>query len=337
MKKTAVALAVAGMVAAPLAAMADTTVYGSVRISELWTDRDDVTNPGTGAVIEGDDFWDTNNESSRLGFRGAEDLGNGLAAIYHYEFGVDASDTADIGGTNVGGRLSYVGLKGGFGQLTVGRQWNPYYWAVGGEVDVFNSVGSSLGYYNNSGVTRDGNMLVYYTPSWSGLTLGGAIETDGEAGNNNVDVWQVAATYDNGPLFLGAGWRQTDSETAAPLDPDADDFDQYGIQGRWNIGAFGIAGSWQRTDDGDTERDGYDLVGSFDFGNNRVRLGYFDVEDDSDGWIVGLQHNFSKRSRVYIEYNDVDVSQNDRFDQNGTITAADADTANLAIGMRHDF
>jgi len=66
------------------------------------------------------------------------DLGNGLAAFYHYEFGVDAADTADVGGEDVGGRLSYVGLQGGFGQLTIGRQWNPYYFAVAGEIDWFN-------------------------------------------------------------------------------------------------------------------------------------------------------------------------------------------------------
>jgi predicted porin len=312
-------------------------VYGSARISDTWTDTDDSTNITTGDTIEGSDSWDVKNESSRLGFRGSEDLGNGLAAIYHYEFGVDASDTADIGGTAVGGRLSYVGLTGGFGQISIGRQWNPYYFAVGGEVDVFNGVGSSLGYYNNDGFTRSGNLLVYMTPSFNGLVGAVAIENDGEAGEDNVDRYQVAATYDNGPLFLGAAWRQTDTETVSG-DPDGDDLDQYGVQARYNIGFFGLAASWQRQDDGTTETDGYDVVGSFGFGNNTLRLGYFDVEDNSDGWIVGLQHNLSKRSRLWIEYNDEDSDQNNRFTTNtdGDILEV-ADRANLSIGMRHAF
>lgn len=323
MKKTAIALALAGMAAAPLAAMADTTVYGSARISETWTD-----------IEGGDEYWDVVNESSRLGFRGTEDLGNGLAAIYHYEFGVDASDTADIGGAAVGGRLSYVGLKGGFGQLTLGRQWNPYYYAVGGEVDVFNGVNSGEGYFNNGGLTRSGNMLVYYTPSFNGLTVGGAVENDGEAGEDNVDVWQVAATYDNGPLFLGAGWRQTKEESALArgLSAGLDDFDQYGVQGRYSFGIFQVAGSWQETDDGTDKQWDYDLYAHLAFGSNLIKLGYFEVEDELDGYIVGLQHNLSKRSRVWIEYGDNDFDADDDIFEPG-----DGDVANVSIGMRHDF
>jgi len=346
MKKTAIALALAGMATAPLAALADTTVYGSARVSETWTDIDSSRNLTTGERISGEDFWDTVNESSRLGFRGSEDLGNGLAAIYHYEFGVDASDTADIGGAAVGGRLAYVGLKGGFGQVSLGRQWNPYYFAVGGEVDVFNGVNSGEGYFLNGGVTRSGNMLVYYTPSFGGFTVGGAVETDGAAGEDNVDRWQVAGTFDNGPLFLGAAWRQTDGETATG-DPDGDDFDQYGVSGRYTIGPFQVAGSWQETDDGDDKQWGYDLYGHFDFGPNRLKLSWFEVDDVVEGWIVGLQHNLSKRSRLWVEYGDRDFDQNTQF---RTISVTDpvtgelvpnilevADDAALSIGMRHDF
>jgi predicted porin len=325
MKKTAIALALAGMAAAPLAAMADTTVYGSVRLSETWTDIDG-----------GDDFWDVQNESSRLGFRGSEDLGNGLAAIYHYEFGVNASEDAAVGGSDVGGRLAYVGLTGGFGQVSLGRQWNPYYFAVGGEVDVFNGINSSNGYYFMGVIpgslvpqTRSGNLLVYMTPSFNGLVGAVAVENDGEDGNDGADRVQAAVTYDNGPLFLGAGWRQTDSEVFGPLVDN--DLDQYGAQARFNFGPFGLAGSWQRLDDGDDNSDTYDLVGSFGFGNNTLRLGYFDVEEVGDGYLVGLQHNLSKRSRLWIEYSDND------FEDDFTLLTATDDRQNVSIGMRHDF
>jgi len=322
-KLSLLAAAVAG-VATVSVAQADTTVYGSVRISETWTDIDG-----------GDDFWDVRNETSRLGFRGSEDLGNGLAAIYHYEFGVDASDTADVGGEDVGGRLAYVGLNGGFGQLTLGRQWEPYYFAVAGEVDVFNGINSGNGYFSNRlAALRSGNMLVYTTPSFNGLTASAAVTNDGAAGDDGGDVWQVAASYDNGSLFLGAGWRQVGED--AVIDPDsdfflddpllADDLDQFGVQGRYLLGAFGLAGSWQRTDDGDDEVDNYDVVGSFRFGSNTLQLAYFDTDDTVDGWIVGAEHALSKRSRLWIEYGD-----NDFEDE------AEPDVANLSIGMRHDF
>ncbi len=200
MRRTAIAVALAGLVAAP-AAFADTTVYGSARASLNYLD-DDALRDGSGKAS-----WRIQNQSTRLGFRGAEDLGRGLSTIYHYEFGVEIAEGSEIGGNDVGGRLSYVGLKGGLGQISIGRQWNPFYFAVAGEVDVFNGDFSALGYYRNGGFTRSDRMLYYATPTFfGGLTLYGAAEFDGDAGDSDIDAWQIAGIYDNGPLFIGAGW-----------------------------------------------------------------------------------------------------------------------------------
>lgn len=79
MRKSIVALAVAGVLAASAVAQAETTLYGSARIGVEYTQG------------KGDDklsSWDVANQASRLGVKGSEDLGGGLSAIYQYEFGV---------------------------------------------------------------------------------------------------------------------------------------------------------------------------------------------------------------------------------------------------------
>ena len=74
MKKSLIALAVAGAMAAPMAAQADATLYGSLRIKVM--DNDNVS---TGVV---DNF-------SRIGIKGSSDLFSGAKAIYQFEQAID--------------------------------------------------------------------------------------------------------------------------------------------------------------------------------------------------------------------------------------------------------
>jgi len=124
MNKSILALAVAAALATPLTAQADTILYGSARVSVDYNDEDGLGN---------DAYWDIANNDSRLGVQGVEDLGGGLSAVYQYEFGVDVTG----GGNFESNRPKFVGLKGGFGKVTVGMQYTPYY-NVAGVTDIFN-------------------------------------------------------------------------------------------------------------------------------------------------------------------------------------------------------
>jgi len=324
-------LAMAGIVAAP-AAFADTTVYGSLRLAETY-------NKPPSSV--GGSNWGVTNHSSRLGFKGTEDLGNGLSAVYRYEFKVEAADGGllNAGGAN---RLAYVGLKGGWGELTIGTQWNPYYFAVAGEVDIYAWLaGSAGGYYNNGGVTRSTNMLVYSSPSFSGFNFYGAVKNDGATGDNNIDQWQAAGIYDNGPLFIGAGYLYTSSAVSPNnTEPTRKSQKQYGVQARYTFGNFLLSGdiNWNKQF-GDTTN-GWDIFGEYKFGVNRVYASYGKVQDgkflgddnnpfDDDerdkykGWGVGFRHDLSNRSRLVVEYGQ-DKFGSDKFKQ-------------FSVGMRHDF
>jgi predicted porin len=118
-RTTAIAMAVAGVAAAPVAVQAGADeVYASARVGTVYIDEG-----GTA------DFT-TKNMSSRFGMRGETDLGNGLSAFGRYEFSVN-----DVGSTAINLRHRYVGLKGDWGGLTLGQTNHTFYNYVVGPLD----------------------------------------------------------------------------------------------------------------------------------------------------------------------------------------------------------
>ncbi|HMR02511.1 MAG TPA: porin, partial [Candidatus Competibacter phosphatis] len=189
MKKSAIALAVAAALVGS-SAFADTTLYGSARVSVDYTDLDttylDARAPDGSLIplVKGFTAWDVVNNSSRLGVRGEEDLGGGLSAIYQYEFGVDPTE----GGNWNSNRPKWVGLKGtSWGSVTLGTQWTPYY-NVLGVSDIFNNSANTFlqrtGYLGSVYGTRMDNSLVYSSPNWSGFGFQAMLVMNGDVGAN---------------------------------------------------------------------------------------------------------------------------------------------------------
>jgi predicted porin len=361
MKKSALALAVAAaLVGFGSAAYADTTLYGSARVSLDYSDFDsDYARAPNGALIRiapGVDAWDVWNNASRLGVRGEEDLGGGLAAIYQYEFGVDVTE----GGNFNSNRPKWVGLKGpGWGSFTMGTQWTPYY-NVMGVADIFNSskvFSSNSIYLGNTFGTRMDNSLIYTTPNWSGFSAQAMLVLNGQcpptdpqvpsdlryrtvsglcsdtrvSGETNIvpanlssdlDMWGISFSYKNGPFFAGGTYMALEG-------PGFDEFftrptwsgEQYGLAFGYNAGPFALTLNWESGDVntqyvGDT--DNIYVTGQYTFGNNVIRgaYGYLDPDDGLlflangntvtqstiNNWVLGYQYNFSKRTRVWVEY-----------------------------------
>jgi predicted porin len=143
-------------------------------------------------------FWDVQNNSSRIGVKGSEDLGNGLSAIYQYEFGVDATD----GGNLNSNRPKWIGLESDqWGRIKLGTQWTPYY-NVAGAADQFNNsklwdtwdtrkcliatnppTGNTLWQPDAGrgcgttylGPNRYDNAITYQTPNWNGFSAEGML------------------------------------------------------------------------------------------------------------------------------------------------------------------
>ena len=129
MKKTLIALA---LTALPVAAMADVVLYGQIKggvgvtggsgvtstsIDRVSTGNDSATvhlksNDKSGTVSQMEDY------GSRIGFKGEEDLGNGLKAIWQVEQYVSLAGKQAEGGFNT--RDTFIGLEGGFGKVRAG-------------------------------------------------------------------------------------------------------------------------------------------------------------------------------------------------------------------------
>lgn len=230
MKKTLIALAVAGTFAAPaaFAASANVDFYGKFRISV------DHLNNSVG--------WAVDDETSRIGFKGAEDLGGGMKAIYQFEtgFNLGASDTGltkgSITGTSSNGnpattspaalgaqRDTFVGLAGDFGTVLIGRHDTPY--KMAGSADVFADTLADAQNTKPTGIIGAGgggfdlrvnNAIAYVSPSFSGLTFVGAIVPGGQYSpavgaynaNSLSNAYSLAGLYGNGPLSASLAFEE---------------------------------------------------------------------------------------------------------------------------------
>lgn len=158
--------------------------------------------------------------TSRLGFRGTEDLGSGLAAIYVLEAGVKM-DTGEIdtAGT-IFNRQSYVGLKSKeMGTLTLGRQYTPMYNALSQVADPFGAgyAGSAKNLMPSAGAeTRTSNTVLYATPIYSGFGAEVAYSLGEQAGSTKAGR-QVGGVllYSNGPLNARLAYNNRNNDTAA--------------------------------------------------------------------------------------------------------------------------
>jgi len=170
MKKSLTALA-ALAVAGLASAQSSVTLFGVIDAGVTYqsaTSRDAAT-----GLASKQSKWSLANSgynSSRIGFRGTEDLGGGLAA----SFWLEAPITNDDGATGIStfNRRSTVSLSGGFGELRLGRDYTATFWndtvfdpfgTNGSGTNVISTVGGSTG-LNNANYARASNMVGYFLP-----------------------------------------------------------------------------------------------------------------------------------------------------------------------------
>ncbi len=242
MNKKLMALAVAGAFGVPAAAVAQVEIYGRANVF-----ADSYSAPGSSAVTQ--DFKSrarVNDQGSRLGVRGREDLGRGLRAVYQIESGVNldtgSNQTSVNGGpTNsstatLATRDSFVGLEGGWGRVLLGRL--PLYYGNGIiEQVTSNYVNVGLPLFSGNMLvpaptTRTSNVLSYTTPTFSGVdaTVAYSPQSEGaQAGANthgNGKITALTARY-TGRVNVQLDWAKNKKQT--PLAAGASG-DQTGVK-----------------------------------------------------------------------------------------------------------
>jgi predicted porin len=166
--------------------------------------------------------------TSYLGFRGGEDLGDGLRAVFQLETffqpdnGGAGRSAADPSGFS---RNGWVGLQGAFGQLSMGRHTSPYYVSM----QVVNPFGSSVAFsplvvqsyvaaFSNTviGDTVWNNAVQYATPTLGDVSVT-AIYAPGEvAGDSSVRNYGLHLRYKHGPLAAILSGQRVRTAVVAP-------------------------------------------------------------------------------------------------------------------------
>lgn len=297
MNKKLIAAAIAATVAAPSAFAGDNvTVYGKVR-QEVRSFDNGVT-----------DEIQITNHASRLGFKGSEDLGGGLKAIWKMEFGVGISGGNDgngneFSGEGVSGRNAFVGLAGDFGTLVVGRHDTPMKMSTG-KLDYFvdTSGDYNSGYAGAFADRRANGTVAYITPTFNGIHAAIAlVPGENDAADGIADAYSAALIYSQGGIHASVAIENGDE--------DIDALGGVGDLDQWRVGLGYDAGDWKvaavfenQEVDNAFDTDTFMINGQYNFGNNAVRVKYFDTEDTNDGFAIALDHNFSKRTQAYLMY-----------------------------------
>ncbi|WP_288011891.1 porin [Diaphorobacter sp.] len=300
MKKSLIALAV---LAASGAAMAQSsvTLFGIVDTAFGYVDN---------ANAAGDSVYGlstSGNATSRLGFRGVEDLGGGLKAGFWLE-GEIFGDNGNAAGFNFQ-RRSTVSLAGGFGEVRLGRELTPGY-SKTSSYDLFGQtgIGQFMGWSNWYGTSgdangiRSSNMISYYTPNFSGFTAGLGYGFDEQTSGKAGRYVGGYVAYENGPLGVAVSYDQRN--LAADVDRNA-----LTVAGSYNLNVVKLNAIVQQTKDdvpgaSDRKVNAYALGASAPVGAGEVKLQYalYDqkaIDSKAHQISLGYVHNLSKRTALY--------------------------------------
>lgn len=233
MKKTLAAVAVLGAFAGSALA-ADVQLYGVVDTGLRYTHFDgDAAAAGYDAV---DKFEMKSGQQagSRFGFKGTEDLGNGLTVGFILENQFNSDDGSLSDSDHFFRREASLFLEGGFGKIAMGRIGSinngVSSWAQFGMLSAF---GTSWDYSAQMGTWAVGagiwdNMIAYQTPTFAGFTV---YAQYGMGSNNNENesssdrYYALGAKYANGPLNLYLAVDSINYQTADLTGVNADDID----------------------------------------------------------------------------------------------------------------
>lgn len=350
-----VTLAIGACASTAAQAQSSVQIYGIMDAGVMLSD--------TGAPAEGHKFElaTGNFAGTRLGFRGTEDLGGGLKAVFNLEAGI-ANDTGAIltfgeaAGTFFG-RKSVVGLQGGFGEVYLGRDYTPAWWTIF-RTDRFRfglpgTVATSSGVV----VTRANNGIFYATPAFGGFR-GRLAYTFGAEATSPRDLGRLlggAVEYKAGNLFLAAAaQRRRDAVPGAPTSTTS--LKEHGAGLEYDLGKYAVSAGYWQTNPVTATAGGVDrskavwLGASMRLGSGEVKAQVTRTSVDIFGRGSGRAitagvayiHSLSKRTSLYAGIGGVNNDTNARLPLNtGTVRVGgsvfDADPRAMVVGIRHDF
>jgi predicted porin len=286
--------------------------------------------------------------SSRLGFRGVEDIGGGLRAGFWIE-GALNPDTGNAAG-QTWQRRSTVSLMGGFGEVRLGRDYTPDFWnhtvydpfgtnGVGSSVNTFNTMSTGAGT-----LVRANNTFGYFLPAMGGVF--GQVQValgEGVAGNKHT---AARIGYAGGPVSIAVAFGKTDVTENPSVE-----WKRINVGGSFNLGFMTLMAQYNIGEGSGGAGAGQEIAhymvgGVVPFGASSLKFSYVNSEGkgtiatrDATQIAIGYQYDLSKRTAVYGTFA--------RISNDGSATyvigggpagqVAGKDSTGFEFGVRHTF
>ncbi len=307
MKRTLLIASLA-LVSASAFAQSNVTIYGRVNVT---VERQKTTVGGVSTSV-----YEVENNSSRIGFKGTEDLGGGLKAGFVLEHGFDP--TVGTAASRFWGRESTVSLAGNWGMIRLGNMpASEAYFATADYVSMHNhdTGTSSDALYSFVATGQLQNSIAYNSPNMGGFNF--AVQT-AERNSSGSRPLVIASNYDAGALHLGLGFEKlADAKSLA-------------LRALYEMGAFTVGGYYERGS-GTNKVNNIRLAGMYALGASEFHVNFGKRGDTNDvadtggkQFTLGYNYNLSKRTKLYGFYTKLNQDSGDKF-------------SSLAAGIRHNF
>lgn len=359
MKQGLIAAALLASAAVPAMAQTNVTIYGIIDaglVREM------------GGVSNNTKVTSGVGSTSRIGFRGTEDLGGGMSALFLLENGYK-TDTGEVDSAGtIFNRQAFVGLKAAAGTVTLGRQYTPYYSTVSGYADPFAAglSGSAKNMFPTSGSNvRTSNTVKYLSPTVSGVTGELAYSAGEQAGSASAGR-QIggALTYEVAKLAVRLAYNNRNNDVAASGSVAAisrgigtntllaanynfgtfKGYAAYGINKGFNSGPlanssnpYGGVRPTASTDSRDA------LLGvALPIGRGTILASVIAKDDktafdqDATQYALGYTYALSKRTTLYTSYGKIKNKRGAGYTVGNATEAGSGDRAYNA-GVRHSF
>ncbi|SEF72119.1 porin [Marinobacterium lutimaris] len=316
MKKSLIALAVAGAMTAPVVAQADATLYGNVEIEGVFANDAD-------AEIQVDD--------ARMGVKGSDETYiDGVSSFYQIELEYNP-DSVLSDGNSVTVRKASAGLTGGFGTVIGGRFSNP---VESTELNDLYSESLSTDFFFRD-PDRIGSALAYITPTFGGFSAYAGIAADGNADRHalngadndreDLDGYLVGADYTIGGFGAHLGYWSMDKDGDSEAAGAAHDAEYIGLALSYAVSNFTFTGSYAEADSvdggfiaGTVNTELWTLAADYAMENTNFGISYMDYQEsqksndiDADEWGVYVSHKLSNKASVKAQYTSADVDNTD--------------------------
>lgn len=365
MTKKIIALAIAAIASGAAFAQTNVTIYGNVDMGWMYRSGHN------GAVAAGKSQHDLQSAAtqSHIGFKGAEDLGNGIKAVFDLQYRINPDTNTGLAQAG----HQYVGLAGGFGTVVAGYLDGIRY-GIYGKYNPFGNY--SVGSFSSMTTQYDraANAVAYISPAVKGFTLILATATNTQGaegtlnavhttpgvatqGNNGDDrLFSANLVYANGPLSVDLDYETTKAvgysnsrlyvaTTGASYDfgpvklgavydvikGDPDSF--IGSNISLNLGGLAAGQSYDRRN--------WFIGATVPMGKTKLLASYGQVSDktlnsaDASKWAIGARYTLSKRTELYADYAHIKNERNAAFTINPNGTGAGVN--GLAMGIKHSF